>query len=67
MPKNLKRMTFIVTPEMDSLLDEMKKDYFYNRSKSDMIRVLIGCGLNTLKKTFSMKRVLNSENDGRQS
>lgn len=44
-----KRITFVVTPEMEPLLDEMKKEKFYNRTQSEMIRTLVENGLNAIK------------------
>ncbi len=41
-----KRMTFVVTPEIESLLDGMKKEIFYNCSQAEMIRTLVEAGLN---------------------
>lgn len=49
MATELKRMTFVVTPEMEPLLDKFKKDFFYNRTQSDMIRTLVEAGLQTLE------------------
>jgi len=48
MPTNLKRMTFAVTPDMESLMDEAKR-MFYDSTQSEMIRALIMAGLSTLK------------------
>lgn len=48
MPAELKRMTFVVTPDMEGLMDEAKR-MFYNKTQSEMIRTLIAAGLATLK------------------
>lgn len=49
MASKLKRMTFVVTPEMEPLLDDIKKEMFYNCSQSEMIRTLVEAGWNTIK------------------
>lgn len=49
MPTNLKRMTFVVTPEMKAPLDHFKKEMFYNRTQSDMIRELVAAGMRALE------------------
>ena len=49
MSSKLKRMTFVVTPEMEPLLDGIKKEMFYNCSQSEMIRTLVEEGWNAIK------------------
>lgn len=49
MATELKRMTFVVTPDMEPLLERMKKELFYNCSQSEMIRTLVEAGLSALK------------------
>lgn len=49
MASNHKRITFVVTPEMEPLLDEIKKEKFYNCSRSEMIRALLEAGCNAMK------------------
>lgn len=49
MPSKLKRMTFVVTPEMEPMLNEIKKEMFYNCSQSEMIRTLVEKGWNAIK------------------
>lgn len=49
MASKLKRMTFVLTPEMEPLLDGIKKEMFYNCSQSEMIRTLVDAGLNAIK------------------
>ena len=44
----LTRLTFVVTKEMESRLANAKKNWFYDRTKSDMIRELVLAGLETL-------------------
>lgn len=49
MATKLKRLTFVVTPEMELMLDGIKKDMFYNCSQSEMIRTLVEEGWNAIK------------------
>lgn len=49
MATNFKRITFTVTPDIEKILDEAKK-IFYNRSQSEMLRILIMEGLTSVKK-----------------
>lgn len=49
MATKLKRLTFVVTPEMELMLDGIKKDIFYNCSQSEMIRTLVEEGWNAIK------------------
>ena len=44
----LTRLTFVVTKEMEPLLVNAKKNWFYDRTQSDMIRELVLAGLETL-------------------
>ena len=48
MATELKRMTFVVTPNVEELMDEAKK-IFYDRILSEMIRTLITARLTALK------------------
>lgn len=62
MATEMKRLTFAVTKEMEPLLDRAKKDLFYNRTHSDMIRELVMAGLEILdekavKKTDAIERL----------
>lgn len=45
MATELKRLSFMTTPKIEALLDSAKKNLFYNRTKSEMIRELIMEGL----------------------
>lgn len=45
-----KRLTIVVTREMEGLLADAKKKYFYDKNQSDMIRALITAGLDTVEK-----------------
>lgn len=40
-----KRITIVLTPEMELLLDGFKQKMFYNCSRSEMIRTLVKVGL----------------------
>lgn len=44
-----KRLTFIVTPEIEPSLDRIKQEMFYNCSQSEMIRTLVEEGWNAIK------------------
>lgn len=57
MASKLKRITFVLTPEMELLLDGIKKEKFYNCSQSEMIRTLVEEGWNAIK----VKTPQNSE------
>ena len=41
MATGLKRMTFAITPDMEVPLNSIKKEFFYDCTKSDMIRELV--------------------------
>ena len=49
MATELKRMTFVVTPEMEEALNSIKRELFYNRTQSDMIRELVAAGVRVIK------------------
>ena len=49
MASKLKRITFVLTPEMKVLLDGLKKEKFYNCSQSEMIRTLVEAGCNSIQ------------------
>jgi hypothetical protein len=49
MSTDLKRMTFSVTPEIEASLKSFKKERFYDRSQSDMIRTLVSAGMRALE------------------
>ena len=48
MAATLTRLTFVVTKEREPLLANAKKNQFYDRTQSDMIRELILAGLAAL-------------------
>lgn len=49
MATELKRMTFVVTPEMEEPLNSIKREMFYNRTQSDMVRELVSAGIRAIK------------------
>ena len=49
MATELKRMTFAVTYEMEASLNSINKEFFYNRTQSDMIRELVLAGMRALE------------------
>ena len=49
MATEMKRMTFAVTKEMEPLLDRVKKDMFYDRNQSEMIREILMVGLEVME------------------
>ena len=40
-----KRITFVLTPDIEAQIDKLKKEMFYNQTTSDMIRYLIQRGI----------------------
>lgn len=48
MATDLKRMTFAITPDMETLMDEAKQ-MFYSSTQSEMIRTLAIAGLTAMK------------------
>lgn len=49
MSTDLKRMTFSVTPEIEASLKSFKKEMFYDRSQSEMLRTLVSAGMRALE------------------
>ena len=49
MATTMKRLTFVVTPEMEVLLTRFKKKMFFDSTQSDMIRELVSAGLSALE------------------
>lgn len=45
MPTNMRRMTIIVPDEVEEQLDVLKKEFYYAVSRSEMVRDLIGIGV----------------------
>lgn len=54
-----KRMTVTLLPEWEEELNILKKEDFYNTSKSELIRYLIKTGLNQIKKEKNLRRNKN--------
>lgn len=52
----LTKITFTVTEDMEALFASAKKNLFYDRTKSDMIRELVMAGLHTLDEKDSQGR-----------
>lgn len=52
----LTRLTFVVTKEMEPLLANAKKNWFYDRTQSDMIRELVLAGLETLDEKVAKEK-----------
>ncbi|MCI8529510.1 MAG: hypothetical protein HFH82_10220 [Lachnospiraceae bacterium] len=49
MPKHLKKITFVFSPDMEPLLEEIKKEMFCSCSQSEMIRTLVEAGWNAVR------------------
>ena len=45
-----KRAIITLRPEWEPKLDKLKKEQFYNDTKAEMFRYLIGLGMNSLEK-----------------
>lgn len=56
MATTLTRLTFVVTKEMELLLANAKKDRFYDRTQSDMIRELVLAGLDASDKKAAKEK-----------
>lgn len=57
MATEMKRMTISITKEMEPLLDKVKKNLFYDRSHSEMIREIIMAGLEVIDKKEEKNKV----------
>lgn len=44
-----KRLTFVVTPEIEAQMKSMKKEMYFDRTQSDMIRDLVAAGVRSCK------------------
>lgn len=44
-----KRLTLVVTEDMERLLARAKKELFYDKTQSEMIRELLSAGLDAVK------------------
>lgn len=49
MATELTRLTFTVTEEMEAELRRFKKDLFYDKNTSEMIRQLVAAGIRAMK------------------
>lgn len=45
MPTNMRRMTIVVPDEVEEQLDVLKKEFYYAVSRSEMVRDLVGIGI----------------------
>lgn len=48
MSTELKRISFAASSDIEEVMDEAKK-IFYNKTQSDMIRILLSAGINAAK------------------
>lgn len=44
-----KRLTFVVTPEIEAQMRSMKKEMYFDRTQSEMIRELVAAGVRASK------------------
>lgn len=58
MATTLTRLTFVVTKDIEPLLINAKKNQFYDRTRSDMIRELLLAGLDSLDKKTSERKTM---------
>ena len=56
MATTLRRLTFVVTTDMEEPLDRIKQELFYDKTQSDMIRELIYAGLQAIKDEKNQKK-----------
>ena len=61
MSTELKRMTFSVTPEIEASLKSFKKEMFYDRSQSDMLRTLVSARMRALETEKKQRRTKNEQ------
>lgn len=66
MATGLTRLTFVVTKDMEPLLAKAKKNLFYDRTQSDMIRELVMAGINALDEA-KQERPAESERNALES
>lgn len=55
MATELKRVTFVVSLEMEESLNSIKREMFYNRTQSEMIRELVSAGVRAIKAEKAVK------------
>lgn len=58
MPTKLTRMTFALTKEIEIPLSQFKKEIFYDRNNSEMIRELVMAGMRALNEKTTLKNSL---------
>ncbi len=46
MSTDMKRFTISITPDIEQGLNKLKKEQFYDKAQSEMVRYLIKLGLN---------------------
>lgn len=44
-----KRITFVVTPEIEAQMKVMKREVYFDRTQSEMIRELVAAGVRSCK------------------
>ena len=44
-----KRLTFVVTPEIEEKMKDMKREVYFDRTQSYMIRELVAAGIRSSK------------------
>ena len=49
MERKSKRLTFVVTPEIEMQMKEIKRDVYFDRTQSDMIRELMAAGVRSCR------------------
>ena len=64
MPTNMRRMTIIVPEEMEEQLDVMKTEFYYAVSYSEMIRDLIGIGIQEKLRELDRGRSARADGGG---
>lgn len=49
MSEQSKRLTFVVTPEIEAQMKKMKREIYFDRTQSDMIRELVAAGVRSCR------------------
>ncbi|MBE5800389.1 MAG: hypothetical protein E7321_10660 [Clostridiales bacterium] len=44
-----KRLTFVVTSEIEAQMKDMKREIYFDRTQSDMIRELVAAGIRSYR------------------
>lgn len=60
MPTNMRRMTIIVPDEVEEQLDILKKEFYYAVSRSEMVRDLIGIGIQEKLRELNSNREIQA-------